>query len=70
MILGDVEETITVVEYDEDTYEELVKVHDSITSNAYHTLHFFLSQRVYRCTLSKVVVCSCILIHVSDKKNR
>lgn len=26
MILGDVEETITVVEYDEDTCEELVKV--------------------------------------------
>mmetsp|Transcript_4203 Transcript_4203/g.10021 ORF Transcript_4203/g.10021 Transcript_4203/m.10021 type:complete len:98 (-) Transcript_4203:75-368(-) len=26
MILGEVEETITVVEYDEDTYEELVKM--------------------------------------------
>ena len=27
MILGDVEETVTSVEYDEDTFEELVKVH-------------------------------------------
>jgi hypothetical protein len=36
MILGDVEETITVVEYDEDTYEELVKVRE--TSRNPHAL--------------------------------
>jgi len=29
MILGEVEETITTVEYDEDTYEEHVKVSNS-----------------------------------------
>lgn len=29
MILGEVEETITTVEYDEDTYEEHVKVSDT-----------------------------------------
>ena len=31
MILGDVEETVTSVEYDEDTFEELVKVHLNFT---------------------------------------
>lgn len=30
MVLGDVEETVTTVEVDEDTYEELVRVSDSV----------------------------------------
>lgn len=39
MILGDVEEVITVVEYDEDTYEEHVKVRVFCTK---HTSEFIL----------------------------
>lgn len=36
MILSDVEETITTVEIDEETYEELFKVHlSTIESNNY-----------------------------------
>lgn len=48
MILGDVEETVTTVEIDEETYEELYKVHHepvSLSWNAavivfsHYTLH-------------------------------
>ena len=37
MILGEVEETITTVEYDEDTYEEHVKVSSTLHIHAHHT---------------------------------
>ncbi len=38
MILGDVEETVTTVEIDEETYEEIYKV----TAAAFHMFFFYV----------------------------
>ena len=37
MILGDVEETVTTIELDEETFEEIFKVHGMIVVHVYIT---------------------------------
>ena len=53
MILGEVEETITTVEYDEDTYEEHVKVSSTLHIHAHHTHHVC----VCLCVCARVYIC-------------
>lgn len=48
MILGEVEETITTVEYDEDTYEEHVKVSSTLHIHAHHTHNVFVCLCVFQ----------------------
>ena len=48
MILGDVEETITTVELDEETFEEIYKVQHNVIFHFNNYLFFFFLQSTKR----------------------